>query len=54
MKAIRSADELVLGEVTFGNKPFPSELFTNLVCRAVTALQEDKKAGEQQLPGGKE
>lgn len=53
MRAIRSTDELVLGEVTFGNKPFPSELFTSLVCRAVEAFR-DKKTGELQFPGGRE
>lgn|GEM_PF-2079745 len=54
MRAIRSADELVLGTVTFGNKPFPSETFTKLLIRAVVAVQGDKKTGEQQLPGGRE
>ena len=54
MRAIRSVDELVLGEVTFGNKPFPNELFASLLTRAVVSVQGDKKTGEQQLPGGRE
>ncbi|WP_155589706.1 hypothetical protein [Dehalococcoides mccartyi] len=54
MKAITDIRELELGEVTYGNKPFPQTLFNEMLTEAVKAYMKDKKAGERELPGGKD
>ncbi|WP_303677516.1 hypothetical protein [Dehalococcoides mccartyi] len=54
MKAITDIKELELVEVTYGNKPFPQELFNEMLKETVVLYLRDKSAGEQQLPGGKE
>ncbi|WP_153300908.1 hypothetical protein [Dehalococcoides mccartyi] len=54
MKAITDISELELVEVTYGNKPFPQALFNEMLSEVVKAYMKDKKAGEQQLSGGKD
>ena len=54
MKAITDIKELELVEVTYGNKPFPQALFQEMLTEAVIAYTKDKKAGERELPGGKD